>query len=93
MQTDSSQEEIKKAYHSLALQYHPDKVQIFSLHKINFHFTKSIFLFSVFQNPSSDGEMFKRISMAYHVLSDNDKRAIYDEEGEEPFWVDKTLVK
>jgi DnaJ family protein A protein 1 len=34
-----------------------------------------------FQNPD-EGEKFKQISMAYEVLSDEEKRAIYDEGGE-----------
>jgi len=36
---------------------------------------------SISQNPN-EGEKFKQISMAYEVLSDEEKRAIYDEGGE-----------
>lgn len=40
-----------------------------------------MFLLISFQNPN-EGEKFKQISMAYEVLSDAEKRQIYDEGGE-----------
>lgn len=56
---NASQEEIKKAYRRLALQYHPDR------------------------NPGNKEaeEMFKKISEAYQVLSDPEKREMYDTYG------------
>lgn len=56
---NATQEEIKRAYRRLAMQYHPDK------------------------NPNNKEaeERFKEISEAYEVLSDPQKRAIYDREG------------
>ena len=52
--------EIKKAYHKLALIYHPDK------------------------NPTAkDAEKFKEINEAYAILSDPQKRTIYDQAGVE----------
>lgn len=53
-------EDIKKAYRKMALQFHPDK------------------------NKSAGAEdRFKEIAEAYEVLSDKDKRALYDQYGEE----------
>ncbi len=56
---NATQEEIKRAYRKLALQYHPDR------------------------NPNNKDaeEMFKRISEAYQVLSDPEKREMYDRYG------------
>jgi DnaJ family protein A protein 2 len=53
--------EIKKAYRTLAMKYHPDK---------NPH------------NPQAE-EMFKKISHAYEILSDPEKRKTYDLYGPE----------
>lgn len=56
---NASQEEIKKAYRRLAMQYHPDR------------------------NPGDKQaeEKFKEISEAYEVLSNEEKRRIYDQYG------------
>ena len=50
---DASQEEIKRAYRKLALQFHPDKCQ----------------------DPT---DKFTKINHAYQVLSDPEKRRMYD---------------
>src|SRR3989338_8173895 len=54
-------EEIKKAYRSLALSHHPDRVPA--------------------EKKKEAEEKFKEISEAYGVLSDPQKRAMYDQYG------------
>eukprot|EP00124_Ichthyophonus_hoferi_P002654 Ihof_evm6s190 gene=Ihof_evmTU6s190 len=59
---DATEEQIKKAYRRLALQYHPDK------------------------NPDNKKEAetkFKEVGEAYEVLSDAEKRTIFDRYGSE----------
>ncbi|CDW54215.1 DnaJ homolog subfamily A member 2 [Trichuris trichiura] len=55
---NASDMEIKKSYHKLSKEFHPDK------------------------NPQH-GEKFKEISFAYEVLSDPEKRSLYDRRGVE----------
>ncbi|KAL5200330.1 hypothetical protein ABZP36_021533 [Zizania latifolia] len=56
----ANDDEFKKAYHRLAMKYHPDK------------------------NPSPQADyLFKQVSEAYDVLGNSQKRAIYDQYGEE----------
>ena len=57
----ASMQEIKKAYRSLALKYHPDRVPA--------------------DQKKSAEEKFKEISEAYGVLSDAQKRKMYDQYG------------
>ncbi len=58
----ATQDEIKKAYRKLALEYHPDR------------------------NKSKEAEeKFKEINKAYEVLSDPQKRQIYDQYGSAAF--------
>lgn len=58
---DATKADVKRAYHRLALQYHPDKNP---------------------DDPEAE-EKFKEASSAYAVLSDDEKRAIYDRYGHE----------
>ena len=54
----ASDEDIKKAFRKLALEYHPDRNK----------------------NPDA-ADKFKEINEAYQVLSDSDKRSIYNQYG------------
>ncbi|KAK3941561.1 hypothetical protein QBC46DRAFT_382501 [Diplogelasinospora grovesii] len=60
VKAEATEAELKKAYKTGALKYHPDK---------NAH------------NPAAE-EKFKEISHAYEILSDPQKRSIYDQYGE-----------
>jgi DnaJ-class molecular chaperone len=55
LKPNASKNEIKKSYHKLAIQFHPDKT-----------------------NNKNDQDKFKKISEAYSILYDNDKRKQYD---------------
>jgi molecular chaperone DnaJ len=61
VQRNASEEEIKKSYRKLAMQYHPDR------------------------NPGNREaeDMFKEASEAYEVLSDQEKRDVYNRYGHE----------
>src|SRR3989339_831415 len=61
IEKNSTLQQIKKAYRSLALQYHPDRVSE--------------------DKKAASEEKFKEISEAYGVLSDQKKRAMYDQYG------------
>lgn len=61
--SNPSKGEIKKAYHKLAMEFHPDK------NKGN----------------AANENKFKEITNAYEVLSDDNKRRIYDQTGDEEF--------
>ena len=57
---DANEDEIKKAYRKLALEYHPDKNK----------------------DPNAE-EIFKKITYAYEILSNTEKKKLYDQYGEE----------
>ena len=63
----STQTEIRKAYHKLAIQYHPDKVKDSDDEN------------SQGKEKEEKTEMFKKISVAYTCLSDPSEREKYDE--------------
>src|SRR3712207_1141794 len=55
---NASEDEIRKAYRRLALQYHPDR-----------------------NREAGAAEMFKEVKEAYEILSDGEKRSMYDRFG------------
>jgi DnaJ-class molecular chaperone len=57
---NASSKEVKKAYRSLSLEYHPDK-----------------------NKDEGATDKFQEIARAYEVLSDSEKKQIYDQRGEE----------
>ncbi|KAJ1909622.1 Molecular chaperone (DnaJ super) [Tieghemiomyces parasiticus] len=59
---DATDDQIKKAYRTMALKWHPDRNK---------------------DTTEAAGHKFKEVSEAYEVLSDKNKRAIYDQYGEE----------
>ena len=59
---NADENEIKKAYRKLAIQWHPDKNP---------------------DNAKEAEEVFKKIGEAYAVLSDKDKRSVFDKYGKE----------
>ena len=67
----ASGDEIKKAYHRLAKQYHPDS-----------------------NGGNKDaGEVFKEVNEAYHVLSDADKKYLYDSRNRSGFHFHKVTFE
>ena len=70
--TEELKIEMKKAYQKLALEYHPDKnKEIQELER------------QLIQVRLDTEEKFKRIKTAFEVLSDPQKKRVYDESGEE----------
>lgn len=65
VQKDASEQEIKRAYRSLAMKHHPDRVPE--------------------DKKKNAEEQFKEISEAYAVLSDSEKRRVYDQYGHAGF--------
>lgn len=63
----ASEDEIKKGYRTEALKWHPDKIKADATD----------------EEKKAGEERFKEIGEAYDVLRDKDKKAIYDQYGEE----------
>lgn len=74
---EATQNDIKKAYYSQASKYHP-------VYKFSYSF------FNIFQDKNSENkeentQIFQQISQAYEVLSNNEKRQIYNYLGQNDF--------
>lgn len=69
---DATETEIKKAYRKLALKHHPDKVNQ----------AKDTEQVSDKGDDTNGQSMFQKISFAYSILSDVDKRKYYDQTGD-----------
>ena len=70
IQKGASDNEIKKAYRKMALKYHPGNFYSIRSFKFSNNIDKN-------QEPGAEAK-FKEISSAFEVLSDKDKREIYD---------------
>ncbi|KAJ3218505.1 Type I HSP40 co-chaperone [Dinochytrium kinnereticum] len=78
---DASESELKKNYRKLALKYHPDKTL-----NVTHGIIGSLLIDNIvgrFNQNVDGGEKFKEISHAYEILSDPQKREVYDRYGEE----------
>eukprot|EP00804_Cyclotella_cryptica_P013615 CCRYP_012956-RA/>CCRYP_012956-RA protein AED:0.12 eAED:0.12 QI:0/-1/0/1/-1/1/1/0/361 len=64
---DASASQLRKAYYKKALQYHPDKLDAAKLSQAERDDAKA---------------KFQAISLAYNILSDEEKRAEYDDSGD-----------
>lgn len=82
----ASEDQIKRSYRKLALKYHPDKNP--GNDEANRKFAEinnGIFLsiFGVFFLDFILAEWIEFVGLAYEVLTDKEKRSIYDRSGEE----------
>lgn len=72
LEIDASPVDIKKAYFKAAKKYHPDTLARLGLEAIR----------------DDAAIVFARIARAFEVLSDKDKKALYDDDGPEPTEID-----